>query len=659
VTTFSPLRAALAAALTLLAFAAPASAQAPVPAQPSTGADFVASDNVEHIGSLKTVGDGVGATIIPELKRMFVTSTQGLNVFDISDAANPKEIGSAIFNLQFENEEVPTNGKILGISSDTYCVVVGVPPAAGSAADGGCLAIYDVSNPAAIKLLANVPGAGNHTSACILDCQYMYGDGGTITDLRDPSKAKIVGDTSTDNSWIQASGIDLQKGCHHVREVAPGIILGSCQPVILMSVRPEHGGSPLKPVILATGVNADNRFIHSSRWPNKGRDKFALVGGEENFNPQCSDELSAFMTWDATKVLAPNGGWNFKSAFTMIDEVRPENGTYADGKTPYQALGCSVHWFMEHPSFKNGGLVALAEYENGTRFLQIAPNGKITEQGYFLPLGGSASAPHWNPDGSGVLYTVDYTRGVEILRWKGDTYVPNADGTVTPTPGATPGTNGARIDAPACASAAGFRSTRAKGAGRGVDVAVDKRADRPYAVDFFQVSSGRSVVRERLVRRFTDVQGNLRWDGKDRKGRKLTDGFYFARLKMKLADGSTDTRRLTLRRKGGKFSAFSDFYQRTDCGVFRSFKLGSAAFGGRKNTPLTGAYRLTTQAKSVKIEAIAGSKVVKTIKGGTAKGKTFRFSIPAKLAKRGQTLKIRVTVQGSRRTVQTLASTRV
>ena len=55
------------------------------------------------------------------------------------------------------------------------------------------------------------------------------------------------------------------------------------------------------------------------------------------------------------------------------------------------------------------------------------------------------------------------------------------------------------------------------------------------------------------------------------------------------------------------------------------------------------AYRLAQRVKSVKIEAIAGSKVVRTLKGGTAKGKTYRFKLPARLAKRGQSLKIRVT----------------
>jgi hypothetical protein len=51
--------------------------------------------------------------------------------------------------------------------------------------------------------------------------------------------------------------------------------------------------------------------------------------------------------------------------------------------TPFEEdqllLGCSAHWFDEHPTYRNGGLVALGYYEHGTRFLDIQRNGKIKE----------------------------------------------------------------------------------------------------------------------------------------------------------------------------------------------------------------------------------------------------------------------------------------
>lgn len=632
------LRAAVTALLSLAVLAPPAPAQ--------IGPDHVASENVELIGRLKTIGDGVGATIIKEKNLMFVTSTQSLEVYDITNAEEPERLGSLTMNIQFENEEVPTNGKVLGISSDTYCVVPSLPPAVGSAADGGCLSIYDVSDPANPTLLTVVPGAGNHTSACILDCKYMYGDGGTITDLTDPAQAKIVGD------WQEALGDDyLQRGCHHVREISPGIILGSCQPLLLMSVRPEDGGSPLRPKVLATGANEDTRFIHSSRWPRDGRDRFMLAGGERNAQPQCGEQVSAFMTWDGAPVINPFGGYKLNSKFLMLDEVRPENGTYADGHSPYNALGCSVHWFMEHPTFKNGGLVALAEYENGTRFLQIDENGKITEQGFFLPLGGSTSAPHWHPNGQ-IVYNIDYTRGIDVLRWKGETYVPGN----APDPSAVPGTGGAQPDAPACASAAGFRTTDAKPAGRGLELIADRRQTRPFTIDVFQTSTGRRVMREKRVARFVDQTQNVTWNGKGAKA----DGFYFARFTMQLADGGRDVRRVTLQRKRNRFKVVDDHYQRTDCGVFRTFKLSGPAFGGSSNRALGISYRLAQNVGAVRIEARVGKRVVKRWTGRKSKDKTYRLSLPARLVRRNQQVEIRVTVtQGSAKRAQALASTRL
>ena len=101
------------------------------------------------------------------------------------------------------------------------------------------------------------------------------------------------------------------------------------------------------------------------------------------------------------------------------------NGVYADGKPVAGALGCSVHWFQEHPTFQDGGLVAISEYEDGVRFLQIGSDGSITEQGYFLSLGSSSSSPKWAGKDD-VLYSIDYARGIDILRWKGAHYVPGA-----------------------------------------------------------------------------------------------------------------------------------------------------------------------------------------------------------------------------------------
>jgi hypothetical protein len=76
------------------------------------------------------------------------------------------------------------------------------------------------------------------------------------------------------------------------------------------------------------------------------------------------------------------------------------------------------------------------------RFLQVKPDGKIEEQGFFAPLGGSSSSPKWAPSGD-VVYSLDYDRGIDIIRWKGKHYIPKENGKrIKPERGRVRGTNG-------------------------------------------------------------------------------------------------------------------------------------------------------------------------------------------------------------------------
>ena len=116
------------------------------------------------------------------------------------------------------------------------------------------------------------------------------------------------------------------------------------------------------------------------------------------------------MTWDASK-------WRQTHTFTMIDEYRMKNGTYTDGNPAVNQVGCSSHWLEPEPSFHNGGTVAAAFFEHGTKFVDVSSTGKIKEIGWFMPVAGSTGAVYWVTDK--ILYALDYNRGIDILRWKG------------------------------------------------------------------------------------------------------------------------------------------------------------------------------------------------------------------------------------------------
>ena len=91
-------------------------------------------------------------------------------------------------------------------------------------------------------------------------------------------------------------------------------------------------------------------------------------------------------------------------------------GTGIDGNPPVSALGCSATWFQEHPDFRNGGLVAGAYFDHGTRFLRVDRHGQIEQVGYFTPAAGSTLTTLWASDD--LVYAIDFGHGIDILRFK-------------------------------------------------------------------------------------------------------------------------------------------------------------------------------------------------------------------------------------------------
>lgn len=340
-----------------------------------------ASENVEYAGFIPfEAGTAIGARVIG--KHMFVTSWRSFSIYDVSDPLNPVRLSTTPFGFEFENEDVDTNGKIMLFSEST---------------PQNRLHVWDVEDKTNPVEVAVIPGAGNHTTSCILRCRYAYGSSGAVVDLRNPAKAKVIGD------WAEGKIVSA----HDVTEVAPGIVLTSSRPIQLLDARKD----PAHPKLLALGDDdAITGGVHSNIWPRRGRDRFFLLSSESNFTGRCSGSNGAFMTWDATN-------YRKTHTFQMLDIYQLENGTWADGRPGATASGCSAHWFEAHPEFHNGGLVALGSYDHGTRFVDVSRSGKISEKDYFLPYGGQTSAAYWLTDR--IVYAVDVTRGVDILRYTG------------------------------------------------------------------------------------------------------------------------------------------------------------------------------------------------------------------------------------------------
>lgn len=347
------------------------------------GAVGIASSNVTYLGTVPVdSGMPTGGRLVG--KYFYVSGTRSLSIYDTSTPESPELVSTTPIGFQFANEDVDTNGKILILSNDQA---------------GGMLYVWDVRDKAAPVKIAELGGVVDHTFSCVLKCSWAYGAGGTIVDLRDPATPQVAGNW---NPGMPVRGVGWD-----VTEVAPGLVVTASQPIHLLDARKD----PTKPKILARGSTGDNRIIHSNKWPRKAKDRFLLVQGETPLSRRCNEQSGAFMTWDASK-------WRKTRTFTVIDEFRVGNGTLVDGNPPAGFWGCTNMWFQQHPSFHNGGLVASGFFEHGVRFLEVDGRGKISESGYFMPIGGSTIATYWITDD--IVYAVDLHRGIDVLRFDRD-----------------------------------------------------------------------------------------------------------------------------------------------------------------------------------------------------------------------------------------------
>lgn len=342
-----------------------------------------ASPNVEWLTNIPLHVDSAGARVLG--KHLYASDSRAITIYDISNPELPVPLSVTPLPEvpYFAQEDLETNGKIL---------VLGQGRDTGNVTD--VLFVFDVTNKSLPRLLTTFRGASSHTISCVLDCRYLYNSNGQIVDLREPATPKLVGD------WRK--GLKFVQGAHDVTEVSPGLVVTSTNPVLLLDARKD----PVRPKVLAKGSAPDDRFVHANLWPNRGTDRFLLVGGETGSGGCADEEAGAFMTWDTT-------GWSKSKKFRMVDEYRPPDSLPNEGGFPLSTY--CTHWFTTRPGYRNGGLVAMGWYEHGTRFLNVTRKGRIEEKGWFLPAGTSASAAYWVT--KDVLYLIDYQRGLDIVRF--------------------------------------------------------------------------------------------------------------------------------------------------------------------------------------------------------------------------------------------------
>lgn len=375
----------LLAATAVTALAAAGLSAPPTSADPGPGGFM--SKNVTWVANVPLDAPAIGGRVltVKGQRRFYVTGTKGMTIYDVTNPALPVPLGT-LANPHFENESV-------AVSDDGSTVLLASDPGFGQPP---VTYVVDASLVTAPHVVGVIPD-GTHTATCAnAKCDYAYGNYGWIYDIRDRANPKRVADghagaihyASRDAAgllWDNASVIDPRKDpAHPVR----------------WTVGTGGWHNNLRP-------NADRyrprRLGDTSKALRPGE---LVVGGDETWlSPgTCDAGSAAVSTWSVV---------NFDKGVRAVrlGTVRPVNGDLTDGNPPADAVGCSSHWFDYRK-----GMVAAGWYDHGVRFLKVNERtGAIAEVGFYQPGVTETWGAYWIDDQ--YVYTVDATRGIDILRF--------------------------------------------------------------------------------------------------------------------------------------------------------------------------------------------------------------------------------------------------
>ncbi|MGZ4276684.1 MAG: hypothetical protein ACXVFK_08220 [Solirubrobacteraceae bacterium] len=193
-----------------------------------------------------------------------------------------------------------------------------------------------------------------------------------------------------------------------------------------------------------------------------------------------------------------------------------------------------------------------------------------------------------------------------------------------------------RRRAPSCARDDGIRAVSARSHGRGVLLAFSRRKALPVGVDVFQASRGTTILDNRRVALFGGRQRSFTWNGRaNRRGKRVADGIYFVRFTMRVK-GRSDTRRLAIERRHGRWRVLPAFDTHAQCAVIADAKAERPVYGGKRRRALLTSFRVGPNPAVVSVAVMRGSRTVRRIgPRAVAAGRLYRLSFSAKTLGRG------------------------
>jgi hypothetical protein len=333
----------------------------------------------------------------------------GTGIFDISDPRKPKALARIDLPEGWHSHKVRAKDGIMIVNHEAI-------GEGGSPDFGGGLAIYDVAQPSAPKLITKwqTDGAGVHRYD--FDGRYAYvsatvkgfvGNIPVILDLADPTRPTEVSRWWIPGQW-KAGGEDypwddfVQPRCHHPLRAGNRL-----------NVSYWHHGlyildiSDLTKPKLVAGHRRSPAFPHPTHTclavPQQLKGRNVMVVADE----------------DVAKLrpAAPAFSW----VYDITDETLPTPiatinvaGVDIDGRPQPPMTGC------HQPSERfSGSVVPFAWFAQGLRFFDIADPFAPREVGYFKPdpPAGSTkvSSNDVTMDERGLIYLIDRIRGVDII----------------------------------------------------------------------------------------------------------------------------------------------------------------------------------------------------------------------------------------------------
>lgn len=335
--------------------------------------------------------------------------TSGTTIVDVSDPANPKHLATIDVPEGWHSHKVRVSNGVMLVNHERF-------NKAGPEEFGGGLAIYDVSKPAAPKLITKWMTKGGGVHRFDFDGRYAYisptvegyaGNIMMILDLADPAKPQEVGRWWIPGQWT-AGGEQypwdnwVPPRCHHPLRFGDRLYVSYW----------HHGFfildiSDLSKPKAISGVNTSPVYPHPThtclRMPQKLRGRDILVVADE----------------DVAKL------WPAAPSFTWVYDITNENmpvsiatwqvpGLDLDGAPQPPMTGC------HQPSERfHGTIVPFAWFAQGLRLVDFADPYAPREVGHYLPEpAAGAERPSSNDvtvDDRGLVYLVDRVNGVDII----------------------------------------------------------------------------------------------------------------------------------------------------------------------------------------------------------------------------------------------------